>query len=114
MRGDMVDVHGAVEDGFEPVREAFLRNFEARGERGAAVALYRDGRRVVDLCAGVTDPEGTTPWAPDTAQVVRSATKGVAAACLLLLHQRGQLDLDAPVATYWPEFNEILQGIPAL
>ena len=100
----MVDVHGTVEDGFEPVREAFARNFSARGERGAAVALYRDGRKVVDLWAGLTDPEGTGEWAQDTAQVVRSATKGVAAACLLLLHQRGQLDLDATVGTDWPEF----------
>ncbi|WP_127356345.1 serine hydrolase domain-containing protein [Actinacidiphila soli] len=101
----MVDVHGTVADGFEPVRDAFVRNFEALGERGAAVALYRDGRKVVDLYAGVADPEGTAPWEQDTAQVVRSATKGVAAACLLLLHQRGQLDLDAPVGSYWPEFK---------
>lgn len=101
----MVDVHGTVEDGFEPVRDAFVRNFEALGERGAAVTVYRDGRAVADLWAGVSDPEGTRPWERDTAQVVRSATKGVAAACLLLLHQRGQLDLDAPVGTYWPEFK---------
>ncbi len=103
----MVDVHGAVAEGFEPVREAFVRNFEERGERGAAVALYRDGRKVVDLWAGSADGDGDggAPWAQDTAQVVRSATKGVAAACLLLLHQRGQLDLDAPVGTYWPEFK---------
>jgi CubicO group peptidase (beta-lactamase class C family) len=101
----MVDVHGTVADGFEPVRDAFVRNFEALGERGAAVALYRDGRKVVDLYAGLADPEGTAPWEQDTAQVVRSATKGVAAACLLLLHQRGQLDLDAPVGSYWPEFK---------
>jgi CubicO group peptidase (beta-lactamase class C family) len=101
----MVDVHGTVADGFEPVRDAFVRNFEALGERGAAVALYRDGRKVVDLYAGVADPEGAAPWEQDTAQVVRSATKGVAAACLLLLHQRGQLDLDAPVGSYWPEFK---------
>ncbi|MFJ7066498.1 serine hydrolase domain-containing protein [Streptomyces sp. NPDC101115] len=100
-----MDVRGTVAAGFEPVRDAFLRNFEQRGERGAAVAVYRDGTKVVDLWAGTRDVDGDAPWAVHTAQVVRSATKGVAAAVPLLLHQRGQLDLDAPVATYWPEFK---------
>jgi CubicO group peptidase (beta-lactamase class C family) len=100
-----VDVHGTVAEGFEPVRDAFARNFTALGERGAAVAVYRDGQRVVDLWAGTKDVDGTDPWQRGTAQVVRSATKGVAASVLLLLHQRGQLDLDAPVGHYWPEFK---------
>ncbi|MGA4866093.1 serine hydrolase domain-containing protein [Streptomyces lavendulocolor] len=102
---DEQGIRGTVQPGFEPVRDAFLRNFQHRGERGAAVAVYRDGRKVVDLWAGTRDVDGTAPWAVDTAQVVRSATKGVAAAVPLLLHQRGQLDLDAPVGTYWPEFK---------
>jgi CubicO group peptidase (beta-lactamase class C family) len=100
-----VDVHGTVAEGFEPVREAFVRNFEALGERGAAVAVLRGGRPVVDLWAGTKDVDGTAPWERGTAQVVRSATKGVAAAVLLLLRQRGLLDLDAPVGHYWPEFK---------
>ncbi|WP_173265153.1 serine hydrolase domain-containing protein [Streptomyces pacificus] len=100
-----MDVRGTVAEGFEPVRDAFIRNFATRGERGAAVAVYRDGVKVVDLWGGTRDVDGTDPWAVDTAQVVRSATKGVAAAVPLLLHQRGQLDLDAPVGTYWPEFK---------
>ncbi|MEU9475415.1 serine hydrolase domain-containing protein [Streptomyces sp. NPDC048191] len=103
-----MDVNGTVAEGFEPVREAFAANFTLLGERGAAVAVYRDGHRVVDLWAGaknVEDTEGTAPWEPGTAQIVRSATKGVAAAALLLLHQRGELDLDAPVGTYWPEYK---------
>ncbi|MER6284414.1 serine hydrolase domain-containing protein [Streptomyces sviceus] len=100
-----MDVNGTVAEGFEPVRDAFARNFEALGDRGAAVAVYRDGRKVVDLWAGTKDVDGTEPWRHGTAQVVRSATKGVAAAVLLLLRQRGELDLDAPVAEYWPEFK---------
>ncbi|MER6708893.1 serine hydrolase domain-containing protein [Streptomyces fumanus] len=100
-----MDVHGTVAEGFEPVRDAFAANFTGLGERGAAVAVYRDGRRVVDLWAGTRDIDGTEPWRRSTAQVVRSATKGVAAAVPLLLHQRGELDLDAPVGTYWPEFK---------
>ena len=100
-----MDVNGTVAEGFEPVRDAFVRNFETLGERGAALAVYRDGRKVVDLWAGTKDVDGTEPWQRGTAQVVRSATKGVAAAVLLALRQRGQLDLDAPVAEYWPEFK---------
>ncbi|MFC9942388.1 serine hydrolase domain-containing protein [Streptomyces pratensis] len=100
-----MDVRGTVAPGFEAVRDAFVRNFERRGERGAAVALYHHGRKVVDLWAGTRDVDGTEPWAVDTVQVVRSAGKGVAAAVPLLLHQRGQVDLDAPVGTYWPEFK---------
>ncbi|MFI7410811.1 serine hydrolase domain-containing protein [Streptomyces sp. NPDC049627] len=100
-----MDVNGTVAEGFEPVREAFVRNFATLGERGAAVAVYRGGRKVVDLWAGTKDVDGTEPWRHGTAQVVRSATKGVAAAVPLLLHQRGELDLDAPVAEYWPEFK---------
>ncbi|MEU5579758.1 serine hydrolase domain-containing protein [Streptomyces huasconensis] len=103
----MGGVHGTVDAGFEPVRDAFVRNFGERGERGAAVAVYRGGRKVVDLWGGVrdVDGDGDTPWESGTAQVIRSATKGVAAAALLLLHQRGELDLDAPVGAYWPEFK---------
>ncbi|MFJ6484340.1 MULTISPECIES: serine hydrolase domain-containing protein [unclassified Streptomyces] len=100
-----MDVHGTVTEGFEPVRDAFVRNFELLGDRGAAVAVYRDGRKVVDLWGGTRDAEGTEPWTEGTAQIVRSATKGVAAAVPLLLHQRGLLDLDAPVGSYWPEFK---------
>ncbi|WP_435975233.1 serine hydrolase domain-containing protein [Streptomyces sp. Qhu_M48] len=103
-----MDVQGTVAAGWEPVRDAFLRNFEQRGERGAAVAVHHDGVRVVDLWAGTRDVgpgADAAPWTADTAQVVRSATKGVAAAVPLLLHQRGLLDLDAPVAAYWPEFK---------
>lgn len=100
-----MDVNGVVAEGFEPVRDAFVGNFEARGDRGAAVTVYRDGHRVVDLWAGTKDVDGTAPWQRDTAQIVRSATKGVAAAALLLLAERGELDLDAPVGEYWPEYK---------
>ncbi|MGW9371228.1 serine hydrolase domain-containing protein [Streptomyces xanthophaeus] len=100
-----MDIQGVVAEGFEPVRDAFVRNFEVLGDRGAAVAVYRDGRKVVDLWGGTKDAYGTEAWTRDTAQIVRSATKGVASAVPLLLHQRGLLDLDAPVASYWPEFK---------
>jgi CubicO group peptidase (beta-lactamase class C family) len=101
-------VHGTVAAGWEQVRDACAHNFSRRGDRGAAVAVYHLGRKVVDLWGGSRDADGGwagKPWERDTAQTVRSATKGVAAACLLLLHQRGRLDLDAPAGTYWPEFK---------
>ncbi|WP_171060343.1 serine hydrolase domain-containing protein [Streptomyces montanus] len=101
-----MDVNGTVAEGFEPVRDAFVRNFTALGERGAAVVVYRDGHEVVDLWGGTRDVDGSpAPWERGTAQIVRSATKGVTAAVVLLLHQRGELDLDAPVGEYWPEFK---------
>ncbi|MDX3241750.1 serine hydrolase domain-containing protein [Streptomyces sp. ME18-1-4] len=106
-----MNVNGAVAEGFEPVREAFAANFETLGDRGAAVAVYRDGHKVVDLWAGTkdvdaaADADGAALWEHGTAQIVRSATKGVAAAVLLLLHQRGELDLDAPVGAYWPQYK---------
>ncbi|MGV9337615.1 serine hydrolase domain-containing protein [Streptomyces sp. NPDC003688] len=100
-----MNVNGTVAEGFEAVGEAFAANFARLGERGAAVTVYRHGRRVVQLWAGTRNVDGTEPWQEETAQVVRSATKGVVSAALLLLHQRGELDLDAPVATYWPEYK---------
>lgn len=100
-----MDVNGTVVEGFEPVRDAFVRNFEVLGDRGAAVTVYRDGHKVVDLWGGTRDVDGTEPWQHRTAQVVRSATKGVASAVLLMLAQRGTLDLDAPIGQYWPEYK---------
>ncbi|MEU9243500.1 serine hydrolase domain-containing protein [Streptomyces sp. NPDC048385] len=101
----MTTIHGEVADGFEGVREAFRANFAERGDVGAAVCVYRDGRPVVDLWGGVADPDTGREWERDTLQLVYSATKGVTATVVHLLAQRGQLDLDAPVAAYWPEFG---------
>lgn len=100
----MTTIDGEVAAGFEPVREAFAANFADHGDIGAAVCVYRDGRPVVDLWGGVADPDSGRPWGRDTLQLVYSATKGATAAAAHLLAQRGELDLDAPVAEYWPEF----------
>jgi CubicO group peptidase (beta-lactamase class C family) len=97
-------IHGDIAAGFEPVREAFAANFARHGDIGAAVCVYRDGRPVVDLWGGVADPDERRPWARDTLQLVYSATKGATTTVAHLLAQRGALDLDAPVARYWPEF----------
>ena len=99
----MVQIHGFVEPGFEPVRDAFEANFEMGLERGASAAVTRDGEFVVDLWAGEADPTGR-PWEKDTIVNVYSTTKTMAATCVLLCADRGLVDLSAPVATYWPEF----------
>jgi len=100
----MSEIGGATAPGFDAVREAFAANLAAGQEVGAAVAVYLHGRKVVDLWGGIADPDDGRPWEHDTVQVVYSTTKSVTAACALLLAQRGELDLDAPVAEYWPEF----------
>lgn len=97
-------VDGFVAPGFEPVRDAFLANLRERGEVGAAFAVTRDGEPVVDLWGGLADPERGRPWRRDTLQAIFSGTKGLVALCLLMLADRGRLDLEAPVARYWPEF----------
>ncbi|WP_413757952.1 serine hydrolase domain-containing protein [Streptomyces sp. MMBL 11-3] len=100
----MTTIHGEVAAGFEPVREAFAANFAQHGDIGAAVCVYQHGRPVVDLWGGVADPETDRPWTRDTLQLVYSATKGATATAAHMLAERGALDLDAPVAKYWPEF----------
>jgi CubicO group peptidase (beta-lactamase class C family) len=100
----MTTIDGEVAPGFEPVREAFTANFAQHGDIGAAVCVYRYGRLVVDLWGGVADPETGRPWTRDTLQLVYSATKGATATAAHMLAERGALDLDAPVAKYWPEF----------
>ncbi|MFC7383179.1 serine hydrolase domain-containing protein [Sphaerisporangium rhizosphaerae] len=100
----MPEIGGQTAPGFEGVREAFAANLAGGQEVGAAVGVYLHGRKVVDLWGGVADPETGRRWERDTLQVVFSTTKGITAACAHLLAQRGELDLDAPVAEYWPEF----------
>ncbi|GAA1642815.1 serine hydrolase domain-containing protein [Nonomuraea maheshkhaliensis] len=100
----MPEIDGDVAPGFEAVRAAFAANLDSGQDVGAAVSVYVHGREVVDLWGGIADPETGRPWERDTLQVVYSTTKAVTAACALLLAQRGELDLDAPVARYWPEF----------
>ena len=101
----MAEIQGEVAPGFEKVRDAFQANFDHHGDVGAAFALYKDGEKVVDLWGGVANDETGAPWNEDTLQLVFSTTKGATAICAHLLAQRGELDFDAPVAEYWPEFK---------
>lgn len=102
---DGIEVHGTVAAGFEPVAEAFGANFTAYGELGAAFALMVGGQLVVDVHAGIADRQTGRVWDDRTLQLVFSTTKGVASICAGMLVERGLLDVDEAVATYWPEFG---------
>jgi CubicO group peptidase (beta-lactamase class C family) len=108
--GGEVAIGGSVEPGFEGVRDAFAANFAEHGEVGAGFSLVHDGRTVVDLWGGVADAATGAPYTEDTLQLVFSSTKGATALCANLLAQRGELDVDAPVASYWPEFAQNGKG----
>lgn len=98
-------ISGTCSGDFEPVRAAFEANFAERGEVGAGVCITVDGTTVVDLWGGkVGVDEGAAPWEADTLVIVYSCTKGATAMCAHLLADQGKLDLDAPVADYWPEY----------
>ena len=92
--------------GFEPVRDAFEQNFSLRDEVGAAVAVWVRGDLVVNLWGGWADARRRRPWREDTLVSVFSGTKALTSTCVHLLADRGEIDLYAPVARYWPEFGQ--------
>jgi len=98
-------VQGYYDPAFKSVRDVFEQNFVEHGEIGASVCLCdKSGRTLVDLWGG-THPDGLTPWTGDTLSVVFSCTKAATALCAHILIDRGQLDPDAPVTQYWPDFG---------
>ena len=99
------DLNGTVERGWEPVADAF-RLSQGGTDHGAGLCVYVDGRPVVDLWTGLADRTTGRLWQRDTPQLVASPTKGATAICAHMLVERGQLDLDAPVTRYWPEFGQ--------
>lgn len=105
---DLVDgrqIRGLAEAGFGAIVDAFVANFVDRRDMGAACAVYLNGRQVVDLWGGVADARTGRPWDHGTAAVIFSCSKGLLAMCAYVLVQVGQLDLDLPIAEYWPEFG---------
>ena len=101
-----IEVHGRCDTRFSAVRDAFVRNFEEFGDVGGAMAVTIDGKPVIDLWGGVTDKDTGKPWQEDTIVTVYSTTKGMTTICAHRLVEQGLLDLDAPVAKYWPEFAQ--------
>jgi CubicO group peptidase (beta-lactamase class C family) len=102
----MTEIHGTLDPRFEPVRAALAANFAEKNDVGASVAISLNGEMVVDLWGGHRDAAKTLAWEEDTIVNVYSSTKTMAAMSMLLLADRGEVDLYAPVAKYWPEFAQ--------
>jgi len=100
----MAEIHGVCDERFQAVRDALERNLDSGDELGASLVIDIDGVLVADLWGGFRDPDKTTPWSERTITNVWSSTKPVTAMAALILLDRGELDLDAPIARYWPEF----------
>lgn len=99
-------VSGEVDPGFVRVQEVFQENFAEREELGAAVSVWHDGRKVVDIWGGWCDPMHTKPWNENTIVCMMSIAKGMTALCAHILIERGRMELEAPVAEYWPAFAQ--------
>ncbi|MEU2632335.1 serine hydrolase domain-containing protein [Kitasatospora sp. NPDC007106] len=99
----MIDVKGFCEPRFDAVRAA-LAALLGKDDVGASAAVYLDGEQVVDIWGGYADADRSVSWERDTLTGVNSTTKNMTALCALILADRGELDLSAPVAAYWPEF----------
>ena len=100
----MAEVHGSSDPRFDAMREVLSNSLDSGDDVGASVAVMLEGEMVVDLWGGFADEARTVPWQSDTITNVWSSTKTMMALSALMLHSRGQLDFDAPVAQYWPEF----------
>jgi CubicO group peptidase (beta-lactamase class C family) len=98
------NVHGHCDPRFQGVREVFEQSFQRGDELGASICITLEGESVVDLHGGYADEARTLPWQPDSLVNVFSTTKGMTTLCALRLVEEGRLDIDAPVARYWPEF----------
>lgn len=102
--GLAIPVSGTYDERFAGVVDAFIANYTSEDELGSAVSVVVDGRPVVDLWGGWQDAERTRPWEADTLVCMMSVAKGISAVAFNVLLDRGLVDVDEPVATYWPEF----------
>src|SRR5436190_15104496 len=100
----MADIQGTFDERFASVADVLSANLDRGADLGASACVVYDGETVVDLWGGTIDDAGT-PWAEDTIINVWSTTKTMTALCVLMLADRGEIDFDAPVSKYWPEFS---------
>lgn len=107
---DGLEIHGFCDDRFLRLKQAFAGNFERGWETGSSLAVTVDGEFAVDLWAGYADGSKRTAWDKDTLVCVFSTNKIMISLCVLILVDRGELDPDAPVARYWPEFAQAGKG----
>lgn len=106
----MVEINGFCDERFRPLENAFVRNLDTGVDKGASLAVTLHGEPVVDLWGGTRDYQFVTPWEADTVVRVFSTTKVMVVLMLLILVDRGLLDLDEPIATYWPGFAKHGKG----
>src|SRR5262245_15790301 len=106
----MTKIQGSWSNVFSGVQEAFRKNLESGEDIGASAAVFIDGEPVVDIWGGHFDEARTRPWERDTIVNNFSTTKTMTALCALILADRGEIDLNAPVAKYWPEFAAAGKG----
>jgi CubicO group peptidase (beta-lactamase class C family) len=104
--GGGTSIHGFVDERYGKVMDTFVDNFRLRNDVGAGCTIFVDGHVAVDLWGGMADRRRGQPWEHDTAAVTFSCSKGILAICAYLLVQEGRLDLDDPLARYWPEFGK--------
>lgn len=106
----MTEIHGFCDERFRPLEDAFRRNLDSGLDKGASLAVTLGGEFVVDLWGGTRDYEMVTPWESDTVVRVFSTSKVMVVVMVLMLVDRGLLDLDEPIATYWPGFAKHGKG----
>jgi CubicO group peptidase (beta-lactamase class C family) len=102
----MAEIHGVCDERFEALALELSKSLDDGEDCGASICVHHKGEVVVDLWGGFADAERTRPWEADTLVNVWSTTKTMTFVCALILADRGELDLDAPVARYWPEFAQ--------
>lgn len=106
MTNKPLHIDGYCDPEFISVKQAFADNLMHRNELGAAVSVVHKGKLKVDLWGGYKDKAKTKPWKKDTLVCVMSVTKGIGSLCLLVMADKKRINLDAPVANYWPEFAQ--------
>jgi CubicO group peptidase (beta-lactamase class C family) len=106
MTAPILPIEGYSDPRFGPVRDAFVEIFADGAEVGASLSVTIENEPVIDLWAGYADAEMSRPWAKDTIVNLYSIGKALTATCVLRLADEGRIDLDAPVARYWPEFAQ--------
>ncbi|HRP68065.1 MAG TPA: serine hydrolase domain-containing protein [Turneriella sp.] len=99
-----MDPQGQWQNKFQALIDAFVNNFSQKREHGAALCVFQNGEKVVDVWAGMADLKTRKMWQQDTLVTIFSVTKALTALCFLILALRKKFDYDKPVAYYWPEF----------
>lgn len=100
------NIHGTITSGWEFILDLFRDNFVHDRDLGASIAVYHQGKLVVELCGGWFDQSKTKPYDENTLQLVFSTTKGLVAAAVAVAVQRGLLDYSSLVTRYWPEYGQ--------